>query len=256
MLLVFDIGNTQIVTGLYHGQELIANWRLQTDRNKTADEYGILLRSFLIDQNLQATAVKAAIISSVVPPVTGTIEKMIKRYFGIESLLVGPEIRTDLNIKYENPREVGADRIVNAVAGIKLYGAPLIIVDFGTATTFCAIAENGDYLGGAIAPGLGIASEALFLRTAKLPRIELIKPRNAIGQNTVSSMQSGLYYGYIGLIEAMIKRFKSEMNAAPRVIATGGIAELIAGDTELIDAINPYLTLEGLRIIYELNQTS
>ncbi|HOJ76658.1 MAG TPA: type III pantothenate kinase [Bacillota bacterium] len=256
MLLVFDIGNTQIVTGLYQDQELIANWRIQTDRNKTADEYGILLKSFLIDQNLQATAVKAAIISSVVPPVTGTIEKMIQRYFGVETLLVGPEIRTDLNIKYENPREVGADRIVNAVAGIKLYGAPLIIVDFGTATTFCAIAENGDYLGGAIAPGLGIASEALFLRTAKLPRIELIKPKNAIGQNTVSSMQSGLYYGYIGLVEAMIKRFKSEMNANPRVIATGGIADLIAGDTELFDAINPYLTLEGLRIIYELNQTS
>jgi len=253
---VFDIGNTQIVTGLYQDQELIANWRIQTDRNKTADEYGILLKSFLIDQNLQATAVKAAIISSVVPPVTGTIEKMIQRYFGVETLLVGPEIRTDLNIKYENPREVGADRIVNAVAGIKLYGAPLIIVDFGTATTFCAIAENGDYLGGAIAPGLGIASEALFLRTAKLPRIELIKPKNAIGQNTVSSMQSGLYYGYIGLVEAMIKRFKSEMNANPRVIATGGIADLIAGDTELFDAINPYLTLEGLRIIYELNQTS
>jgi type III pantothenate kinase len=256
LLLVFDIGNTQIVTGLYQDQELIANWRIQTDRNKTADEYGILLKSFLIDQNLQATAVKAAIISSVVPPVTGTIEKMIQRYFGVETLLVGPEIRTDLNIKYENPREVGADRIVNAVAGIKLYGAPLIIVDFGTATTFCAIAENGDYLGGAIAPGLGIASEALFLRTAKLPRIELIKPKNAIGQNTVSSMQSGLYYGYIGLVEAMIKRFKSEMNANPRVIATGGIADLIAGDTELFDAINPYLTLEGLRIIYELNQTS
>ncbi len=253
---MFDIGNTQIVTGLYQDQELIANWRIQTDRNKTADEYGILLKSFLIDQNLQATAVKAAIISSVVPPVTGTIEKMIQRYFGVETLLVGPEIRTDLNIKYENPREVGADRIVNAVAGIKLYGAPLIIVDFGTATTFCAIAENGDYLGGAIAPGLGIASEALFLRTAKLPRIELIKPKNAIGQNTVSSMQSGLYYGYIGLVEAMIKRFKSEMNANPRVIATGGIADLIAGDTELFDAINPYLTLEGLRIIYELNQTS
>lgn len=255
MLLVVDIGNTQIVAGLFDDERLVADWRLQTDRQKTADEYGILLKSMLRDAGgVHLERVKAAVVSSVVPPVTGIIERMIEKYFKVPILVIGPGIKTGLSIKYENPREIGADRVVNAVAGVKLYGSPLIIVDFGTATTFCAIGTSGDYLGGAIAPGLGIASEALFQRTAKLPRVELLKPKMVIGKNTVHSIQSGLYYGYIGLVENLIRRIKGEMGCEPNVVATGGLAELVALDTGLIDTINPHLTLEGLRFIYGLNQ--
>ncbi len=254
MLLVVDIGNTNTVIGVYQGDRLLANWRLATDRLKTTDEYGILLKNMFQESELKASAVTASIVSSVVPPVTGLFTGMIEKYFGVRSLEVGPGIKTGLTIKYENPREVGADRVVNAVAAIKLYGAPLIVVDFGTATTFCAIAPQGDYLGGAIAPGLGITSEALFIRTAKLPRVEIIRPRTIIGRNTVNSIQSGLYFGYIGLVESLITRIKAEMNCDPKVIATGGLAELIAGDTKMIDQINPYLTLEGLRFIHEMNR--
>jgi type III pantothenate kinase len=254
MLLVFDIGNTQTVVGVFLKEKLIANWRLATDRLKTVDEYGILLKSLFTDQNLALNQIQAAIISSVVPPVTGQFERMIEKYFQVKTLVVGPGVKTGLSIRYENPREVGADRVVNAVAALHLYRPPLIIVDFGTATTFCAIDRIGDYLGGSIAPGLAISSEALFQRTAKLPRVELVKPKTVIGKNTTNSMQSGLYFGYIGLVEGLITRIKAEMNCEPLIVATGGLAELIAGDTKLINEINPNLTLEGLRFIFELNK--
>ncbi len=253
MLLVFDIGNTNTVVGVYDGKRLTADWRLATDRLKTVDEYGILLKNLFQESGLTPRAVTAAIISSVVPPVTGLFGSMVEKYFKVKPLEVGPGVKTGLAIKYENPREIGADRVVNAVAGIQLYGAPLIIIDFGTATTFCAIAPSGEYMGGAIAPGLGITSEALFVRTAKLPRVEIARPKTVIGKNTINSIQSGLYFGYIGLVESLVTRIKAELNCDPKVIATGGLAEMIAGDTTIIDTIDPYLTLEGLRLIYELN---
>jgi type III pantothenate kinase len=253
MLLVVDIGNTQIVTGVFSGKQLVADWRLATDRLKTADEYGILIKSLFRDREMDPGSIDGAIISSVAPPVTGWLEQMVSRYFNVKPLMVEAGIKTGLSIKIENPREVGADRVVNAVAAIQLYGAPLIIVDFGTATTFCAIGPNGDYLGGAIAPGLGIASEALFEHTAKLQRIEIARPRTAIGKNTPHSLQSGLFFGYLGLVEGLIVRFKTEMNCQPKVIATGGLAETVAAGSKLVDTINPHLTLEGLRMIYEMN---
>lgn len=256
MLIVFDIGNSNIVAGVYAGEKLLADWRLATDRQKTADEYGVLVQNLFHYKNLATDQVKAAVISSVVPPLTNLFEEVMTKYFKVTTLVVGPGMKTGLSIKYENPREVGADRVVNAVAGIQLYGTPLIIVDFGTATTFCAISESGDWLGGAIAPGLGIASEALFQRTAKLPRVEINKPKTAIGKNTVNSIQSGLYFGYIGLVENLIIKLKEEMGCNPTVIATGGFAQLIAAESKLIDKINPDLTLEGLRYLYELNKVN
>ncbi len=254
MLLVFDIGNSNIVMGVFSNEKLTAAWRLATERRKTADEYGILIQNLFSFKGVPADRVQAAMISSVVPPLTNCIEQAVQKYFNITSLTVGPGIKTGLSIKYENPREVGADRVVNAVAGIKLYGSPLIIVDFGTATTFCAISEQGDWLGGAVAPGLGISGEALFQQTAKLPRVEIARPKNVIGKNTVNSIQSGLYFGYVGLVESLITRIKSEMGCNPKVIATGGFAELIAAESRLIDIVNSDLTLEGLRYLYELNK--
>jgi type III pantothenate kinase len=256
MLLVFDIGNSNIVAGVFADDQLIADWRLATDRQKTADEYGVLIQNLFYFKKIDTAQVKAAVISSVVPPLTHLFEEVMAKYFKVTALVVGPGMKTGLSIKYENPREVGADRVVNAVAGIQLYGPPLIIVDFGTATTFCAISESGDWLGGAIAPGLGIASEALFQRTAKLPRVEITKPKTAIGKNTVNSIQSGLYFGYIGLVENLITRLKAEMGCNPKVIATGGFAQLIAAESKLIDKINPDLTLEGLRYLYDCNKVS
>lgn len=254
MLLVFDIGNTNIVAGVYDGVRLVADWRLATDRLKTADEYGILLKNLFAHTGLEVNTVKAAAVSSVVPPLTGVFQQMVLEFFGVTPLLVEPGVKTGLSIKIDNPREVGADRVVNAVAALALYGPPLIIVDFGTATTFCALGPNGDYLGGAIAPGLGIASEALFERTAKLQRIEVVRPKTAIGRNTPHSLQSGLFFGYLGLVEGLITRIKTEMNCQPRVVATGGLAEVVAGESKLVDTINPHLTLEGLRLIYKMNE--
>ena len=209
MLLVFDIGNTHTVTGVFDKEVLVADWRLATDRQKTIDEYGILLRNLFENSQLEFKCITAVAISSVVPPVTGLFEQMALKYLGIQALTIEPGVKTGLSIKYENPREIGADRIVNAVAAINLYGPPLIVVDFGTATTFCAIAPNGDYLGGAIAPGIGIAAEALFQRTAKLPRVEILRPKTTIGKNTSGSIQSGLFFGYIGLVESLISRIKT-----------------------------------------------
>ncbi len=255
MLLVLDVGNTNIVAGVYRGEELLVHWRLSSDRNRTADEYGILIGNMFSYSNLSMKDVTDVAISSVVPPLSVPLARMCKRYFGKTPLLVGPGVKTGIFIKYENPREVGADRIVNAVAAFEKYKskAPLIIIDLGTAMTFCVVTESGDYLGGAIAPGIGISTEALFQRAAKLPRIELKKPRTVICRNTVKSMQSGIIYGYVGLIDGIVERMKEEMGGKAYVIATGGMAALLASETNAIDCVEPFLTLDGLRIIHSRN---
>jgi len=253
MLLAININNTHTLLGVFCQDNLVADWRLATDRMRTTDEYGLIVRSLLQEASLAREDLKGIILASVVPPVTSTFVSMCQRYFGRDPLQVGPGVKTGLAIKYENPREVGADRVVNAVAAIKLYGPPLVLVDLGTATTFCAIGPQGEYLGGAIAPGLGIAAEALYTRTAKLPRIELVRPKTAIGKNTVASMQSGLIYGYAALVDGMVRRFAAEMGCQPRVIATGGLAHMMK-DAETVDLVDPDLTLQGLRLIYEMNQ--
>jgi type III pantothenate kinase len=258
MLLVFDVGNTNIVLGVYEGDKLKADWRLSTTWQRTADEYGITIINLFEKSNLNYKDVKAVVVSSVVPNIMYSLEHSIRKYFKVEPLIVGPGIKTGINIKYDNPKEVGADRIVNAVAALEIYKRPLIIVDFGTATTFCAVGEKGDYYGGAITPGIKISADALFERAAKLPRIDLTKPSTVICKNTVQSMQAGIIYGYIGQIDYIINKMKQEMKklgeAEPYVVATGGLSKLVFPDSSTIDEINPYLTLEGLRIIYEKNR--
>lgn len=254
MILVLDVGNTNIVLGVYREKELVAHWRTSTDRQKTADEYGVLIKNLFSYSHVKSAEIKAVVISSVVPPLNPTLERMTRQYFQVEPLLINPGIKTGMPIKYENPREVGADRIVNAVAAIEEYGGPLIIIDFGTATTFCAISADNEYLGGAILPGIGISAEALFQRAAKLPRIELSKPRTVIGRNTVSSMQSGIIYGYVGAVDYLVERISREMNTKPFVLATGGFAEIIASESSAIDKVDSFLTLKGLRILYEKNK--
>jgi type III pantothenate kinase len=254
MILVFDVGNTNIVLGVYEDKKLIEHWRMSTSTHRTADEYAVLLNSLFSGTGLTFKKIKAIIISSVVPPLMPLLDQLSKKYFGFSPLVVGPGIKTGIQIKYENPREIGADRIVNAIAGYELYGGPLIIVDFGTATTFCAITARGEYLGGAIAPGIGISTEALFARAAKLPRVELVKPASVIGKNTVSSMQSGIVYGFAGQVDAIVTRMKKELPGNPTVIATGGLAELIAQESHTIDKVDQLLTLTGLRIVYERNK--
>lgn len=255
MLLVIDVGNTNIVLGVYDGQTLKGHWRISTDRMRTTDEYGVIIMNlFLHDKTVNAEDIEGVIISSVVPPLMPTLERVSIRYFNVEPLIVGPGTKTGMAIKYDNPREVGADRIVNAVAAYEQYGGPLIIIDFGTATTYCAVLANGDYIGGVITPGVMISAEALFQRAAKLPRIEVKDPGQVINRNTVSSMQSGMFYGYVGQVEGLVARMKAEMPQGVKVVATGGLAQLISSATDCIDYVEPMLTLEGLRLIYDKNK--
>ena len=255
MLLVFDVWNTNMVLGIYKDNELIKDWRINTDKEKTSDEYGILISSLFKYEDIEMSEIKDVIISSVVPNVMHSLENFCIKYCNKQPLIVGPGIKTCLNIKYDNPKQVGADRIVNAVAGIEKYGYPLILVDFGTATTFCAISERGEYLGGTIAPGIKISSEALFQRASKLPRVELLKPGTTICKSTVTAMQSGIIYGYVGLVDKIISMMKDELNCEGiKVVATGGLANLIASETDSIDNVDKFLTLEGLKAIYEKNK--
>ncbi|KKY01647.1 MULTISPECIES: type III pantothenate kinase [Paraclostridium] len=255
MLLVFDVGNTNMVLGIYEGKELKNYWRISTDKAKTSDEYGMLINNLFQYDNVDKNSIKDIIISSVVPNVMHSLENFCVKYFNKQPLIVGPGIKTGLNIKYDNPKQVGADRIVNAVAAIEKYKSPMIIIDFGTATTFCAISEKGEYLGGTIAPGIKISSEALFQRASKLPRVELLKPGMTICKNTVSAMQSGIIYGYVGLVDKIIAMMKKELgNEDIKVIATGGLSSLIASETDSIDCVDKNLTLEGLKIIYNKNK--
>ncbi len=254
MLLCVDIGNTNITIGLYRGEELVAHWRVSTDQQKMPDEYGILLISLMARQGLEPSEIRGVSVASVVPPVTDMILEMLDSYVGVEPLLVGAGIKTGVAVRYDNPYEVGADRVVNAAAAFRLYGGPACIVDFGTGTTFDALSATGDYLGGAIAPGVRVAAEALFLRTAKLPRIDLTRPRKAIGTNTADSMRSGILFGYVGLVEGMVARFRRELGPSMRVIGTGGLAKDIALETDVIEVVDPWLTLKGLQIVYELNR--
>ncbi|HAU31416.1 MAG: Type III pantothenate kinase [Desulfotomaculum sp. 46_296] len=254
MILVFDVGNTNIVLGVYKGKELLNHWRLSTLSSRTADEYGMLLRDLLTSAGISLEEIEDLVISSVVPPLMFSLEQVAHKYFGVIPLVIGPGIKTGLAIHYDNPREVGADRIVNAAAGYELYGGPLVIVDFGTATTFCAISAKGEYLGGAITPGVGISTEALFIRAAKLPRVEFVRPPSVIGKNTVHSIQSGIVYGFAGQVDEIVRRMKKELGGSAFVLATGGLAELIAQEASTIDKVDPLLTLTGLRIIYERNR--
>lgn len=255
MILVFDVGNTNIVLGVYEGKNLIHHFRLSTDRNKTSDEYGMLIYNMVKYKGLNINDIEAVVISSVVPSLMYSLQAMSIKYMNIEPLIVGPGIKTGINIQIANPKEVGADRIVNAVSAYRKYGGPLIVVDFGTATTFCAISGEGNYLGGVITPGLKISSDALAQRTAKLPKVELKKPDTVIGKNTVSSMQSGLIYGYVGLVDYLVTKMKSEFKEEVKhVIATGGLSSLIASDSTTIDKIDKMLTLDGLRMIYDMNK--
>lgn len=258
MILLVDVGNTNIVLGVHKDNKYIASWRISTDAKKTSDEYGIQVMQLFSQNNLDPKEVKGIIISSVVPNIMHSLENMIRKCFSIEPIIVGPGIKTGMNIKYDNPKEVGADRIVNAVAAYEMYKKPMIIIDFGTATTFCAITKTGDYLGGCIVPGIKISSDALFERAAKLPRVELEVPKNIICKDTISSMQSGILYGYIGQVEYIVNKMKEEMKRKskeePLVVATGGLAKLIAKKTKVIDNVDPDLTLEGLKILYYKNK--
>ncbi|WP_018753555.1 type III pantothenate kinase [Paenibacillus sanguinis] len=254
MFLVVDVGNTNIVLGVYRGKELLHHFRISTNRQATVDEYGVLIHNLFDMARIHESEIEGVIISSVVPPLMHALEELCVKYLRRKPLIVGPGIKTGLNLRYENPREVGADRIVNAVAAIEQYGGPLVVVDFGTATTFDCIDAEGSYLGGAIVPGIGISTEALYQRASKLPRIELEKPKKVIGRNTVHAMQAGIIFGYAGQVDGIVERIAREMNAKPKVVATGGLAELIASETRTIEEVNSQLTLEGLRLIYERNQ--
>lgn len=255
MLLSFDIGNTSIHIGLFDGDKVVATWRLGVETEKFPDEYGVLFTNLLMLKGFTVTDVDAVIISCDVPPMTPTVIQVARDYFHVEPLLVGPGLKTGIRILYENPRGVGSDRIVDAVAAIHIYGHPVIVVDFGTATVFDAINREGDYLGGAIAPGIGISSEALFHRAAMLSRIVLETPPAAIGRNTVHAVQSGILFGYAGLVDGIVRRFQAELGGDVPVVATGGWAHQIAPLTETITVVNPELTLTGLRLIHELNST-
>ncbi|MEW9502910.1 type III pantothenate kinase [Jeotgalibacillus marinus] len=253
MIFVLDVGNTNTVLGVYEEDQLSHHWRVETNRNKTEDEYGMLVKNLFEYVGLTFDQFDGVIISSVVPPIMFPLERMCQKYFNLKPLVVGPGVKTGLNIKYENPKEVGADRIVNAVAGIQDHGGSLIIVDFGTATTYCYINERRQYMGGVIAPGIGISTEALYSKAAKLPRIEIARPEQVIGKSTVAAMQAGIVYGYVGQVEGIVSRMKKEANCSVKVIATGGLASLIAKESDIIDHVDSFLTLKGLQLIYKRN---
>ena len=254
MLLALDIGNTNVTLGVFDGENLNATWRFASDPHKMSDEYAVLLMNLLPQADVRFDDMTAAVICSSVPPLVTTFEELCRRYFGITPIVVGAGIKTGVRVLYENPREVGADRITDAVAAYRTYGGPVIVVDCGTATVLDVVTKEGDYLGGAIAPGILVAVDALVANTSMLRRIELVRPKQAIGRNTVHSMQSGILFGYVGLIEGLVMRFKQELDGVPTVVATGGLAPLIAKETAVIDAVAPDLTLHGLRMIYEMNR--
>ena len=255
-LLVIDVGNTNTVAGLFNGTKLAAQWRLTTSREQTADEYGILVRNLFALDGIEPGEISGVMIASVVPPLNSVLDEMTRKYFRVAPLFLGPGTRTGIAIHYENPQEVGADRIANSVAAFDKYGGPCVVVDFGTAITFDVISAKGEYLGGVIAPGIGIAAEALFSRAARLPRVEIREPARVVGTNTVASMQSGLYYGYVGLVDGVLDRITPELGKNVKVIATGGQAPLVSSASKYKPPVDPSLTLEGLRIIYERNASS
>ncbi len=254
MLMVVDIGNTSAKIGVFKGEKLQITWQLATRLNRMPDDYAGLLLTLMHHQGMEVADITEAAICSVVPQLTATFEELCQRYFGVSALVVASGVKTGVRIRMDNPREVGADRIVNAAAAHQLYGSPVIIVDLGTGTTFDTVSKEGDYIGGAISPGINTAAEGLFTRTAMLPRVELVPPKKAIGTNTITALQSGIVFGYVGLIEGIVARIQKELKEKAKVVATGGYAELIARETKVIDVVNPDLTLIGLRLIYEMNK--
>ncbi|MFH0813156.1 MAG: type III pantothenate kinase [Pseudomonadota bacterium] len=253
MLLTIDIGNTNIVLGIFQEDNLIRHWRIVTRQDKTEDEYGILIYNLYQAAQIDFTHTQEVIISCVVPPMVRIMEALCAKYFQITPIFVGPGVKTGMPIRYDNPHEVGADRIVNAVAAYEKYKQSVIVVDFGTATTFDYISPQGEYMGGAIAPGIGVSSEALFVKASKLPRVELIKPESIIGKNTTASLQAGIVYGYIAMVDGIVEKMKREVKTSPRVIATGGLAGFIAAESNTIEEVDDLLTLKGLRLIYQKN---
>lgn len=254
VLLAIDIGNTNIVLGVYDGERLRQSWRVGTKTQITADEYAMVLKDLFGFAGIEFRQIDGVIISTVVPPLLLVMTEMTRTYFGLQPMVVTHALKTGISLAYENPKEIGADRIVNAAAAYRLYGGPLIIVDFGTATTFCAVTKEGRYLGGAITPGVRLSAEALYQRAAKLPRIELVRPERVIGRDTVSAMQAGVLFGYAGLVDGIVDRMRTEFAPDAKVVATGGLAELVAPETRTITEVRPDLTLEGLRYLYELNR--
>ena len=265
MLLVLDVGNTNTVLGVFElsakdagapSGRLIAHWRVSTNRSQTVDEYGVLFRNLFSMSRIDPKSIDGIVISSVVPPIDSTLRAVSERYFNLKPLFIEPGVKTGMPVHYDNPAEVGADRIVNGVAAFEKYGGPCVVVDFGTATTFDAISAKGEYLGGAIAPGLGISADALFSRAARLSRVDIRRPAKVIGTNTVTHLQTGLYYGYIGLVDGILERIVAELGAKPKVIATGGLARQISEDSRYIAEIDDMLTLDGLLILYERNRAA